>query len=556
MSLSRVVEFVVLLVNLAMVTLIGLVFVAQDAGFYMLGAVLWIAGIYAGWQCHKSRTSIYLAPLLVCYYLILLFTALAEVLTVVGIIATTVLFVSAHTIARTPFRFRIPLSVVLLVIFAVQYAEIAYYQIFAAGIDASAIYAILQSNTDEGLDFLTATFTPGNLVVIVSLTIVTILSLSRCATASETKLRLYLSLAILPISVYFLPVSQQAKSGYQGYQQEIAAWKDARDMVDPVEFRSSSRWPEKQQTYLVVIGESATRTHFSAYGYPLETTPKLQADPNAILFTDFVATNSNTNTSLADMLTARTHGSELPVYRHPNIVDVANSAGFKTFWISNQRRMGVWDNVVSIIASYADVQTFINHYIGKGSETRMQDEFLLPELEEVLGNQRADKNLIFMHLSGSHAIYWDRYPDEFAYFNSDNSELDSYNNSIRYTDDLMEKVVRLADRYAVDAVVYFSDHGDDVEKGLGHNASAMTKPMIEIPFIVWFSDHYQEAQSAIVQEFIAAKDRPFLGDRVFHILLYLAGIEMEGTPASSMADYTNNDRMVRHEQDKYVDIPD
>ena len=49
-------------------------------------------------------------------------------------------------------------------------------------------------------------------------------------------------------------------------------------------------------------------------------------------------------------------------------------------------------------------------------------------------------------------------------------------------------------------VVYFSDHGEDVYDTLnlaGHNEYQGTKPMYEIPFIVWLSEKYREEVNPI-----------------------------------------------------------
>ena len=78
-----------------------------------------------------------------------------------------------------------------------------------------------------------------------------------------------------------------------------------------------------------------------------------------------------------------------------------------------------------------------------------------------------------MHLYGSHFNYKDRYTDEFACFLPDKAEyisvknkrelINSYNNSIISTADLVAKVIRRIEAQdAESSLLYLSDHGEDL----------------------------------------------------------------------------------------------
>ena len=83
---------------------------------------------------------------------------------------------------------------------------------------------------------------------------------------------------------------------------------------------------------------------------------------------------------------------------------------------------------------------------------------------------RKERKLIVVHLFGSHFPYGLRYPTTFAKFSGTSKAIDGYDNSIVYTDYILGEAFGMAEKASVDAVVYFSDHGEDVVSGLVHNS--------------------------------------------------------------------------------------
>lgn len=94
-------------------------------------------------------------------------------------------------------------------------------------------------------------------------------------------------------------------------------------------------------------------------------------------------------------------------------------SGFTTTWISNQSRYGVWDTPIGAIGSTCDTQYWVNEYIGTNVVTKDYDEVLIPYLQKVDPNNR--RQLIVIHLMGSHVSYWDRYPGSFYHYPVDTS---------------------------------------------------------------------------------------------------------------------------------------
>lgn len=109
---------------------------------------------------------------------------------------------------------------------------------------------------------------------------------------------------------------------------------------------------------------------------------------------------------------------------------------------------------------------------------------------------------------GSHLTYALRYPPEFGVFSStddiptkpwrtesEKQYVNTYDNSIRYTDHIVSSVINAVKRKGGDAfVVYFSDHGQEVydtRPVRGQIANDPSKHMLDIPFLCWFSPEYQ-----------------------------------------------------------------
>lgn len=69
---------------------------------------------------------------------------------------------------------------------------------------------------------------------------------------------------------------------------------------------------------------------------------------------------------------------------------------------------------------------------------------------------------------GNHGSYEERYPHAFNRWTG-KSHIDKYDNSILYNDFVMKQLFSAVKESAkLSGAVYFSDHADDVDAGLGH----------------------------------------------------------------------------------------
>lgn len=119
-----------------------------------------------------------------------------------------------------------------------------------------------------------------------------------------------------------------------------------------------------------------------------------------------------------------------------SILELAKAAGYHTAWISNQVQYSAWDTPITIIASEAEQQVWLNKNVGETTQTNFYDEKVLDGLQNI---QIYDKMLIVIHLMGNHGSYSDRYPHSFDKFRGRGKQIDTYDNSILYNDYVISK---------------------------------------------------------------------------------------------------------------------
>lgn len=238
-----------------------------------------------------------------------------------------------------------------------------------------------------------------------------------------------------------------------------------------------SRQPQ-YQNYLLVIGESASRQYLSAYGYPVPTSPFLERAAGT-KFTNAISPSGYTTVSVPRLLTIP---NPTEVEYHNSIIDLANKAGFRTYWISNQDRLGIFDNEVSYISYKAHTQYF---YAEHTPNDRRMDRKLLPQIRNALNDPAAADRpkLIIVHLMGSHPRFSKRLDPDLPKFRFNNRYLSDYLSSLRQTDIFLEEIHQtLRQQQQPFSMIYLSDHGLTAQR-LQHAATQFTVriPLFELP---------------------------------------------------------------------------
>lgn len=314
----------------------------------------------------------------------------------------------------------------------------------------------------------------------------------------------------------------------------------------------------KPAVYVVVVGESANRNHLRLYGYPRDTTPLLdKRKDEMVVFNNAISSYCSTILSLRRALTLASVDSKKEYYDDGmySVIEVLRGAGFKTYWISNQAKWGVWGVGTSIIASGADYVFFqqektsvdasdmptgatalstnipilINGQVKVVTQLDWYGNYagydgaLLDRIDETI-DDASEPTVIFVHIMGSHAPYKNRYPKEFEKFppDADKEEfrdasnvekVNAYDNSVIYTDFILDRIIeKLARKTMPTSLLYFSDHGESVDLGKQHDPSEFTPGHVEVPLVMWFSPAYREAYGETVRQAAAHADSPFMMD--------------------------------------------
>jgi glucan phosphoethanolaminetransferase (alkaline phosphatase superfamily) len=306
-----------------------------------------------------------------------------------------------------------------------------------------------------------------------------------------------------------------------------------------------------EEVHILIIGESARRDSWSVYGYQTKTTPYLEtlrARGEAVFFDNAVTDANLTICAVPILLTGMPPDRFNMTAITGNLVDLAEEAGYSTTWLMNQ------DPHISLLTGiHADHMSYPPSISTIVAGRLPLDERLLPDFRREVERQGKPR-FIGLHLIGSHWQYDSRYPLAFERFGSskgmtylsvlsgepDPRVVSSYDNSVAYTDWILEQIIEQARKLSVPATVtYFSDHGEDLltlDGRAGHGTATYSKHNFDIPAFVWTNSAYREAHPDKVQALTQNASKEVRSHNLFASLADLMGIQWKGaTPASSFA---------------------
>ena len=279
--------------------------------------------------------------------------------------------------------------------------------------------------------------------------------------------------------------------------------------------------------FVLVIGESQSASHIQAYGYQKATTPKLVErlkEPNHLLFNNVFSSWPQTVQALSYALTNANQYNQVEVSDAYSLIEIARAVGFDTYWLSNQRKYGMYETPITVISSTA------NHEIWTNGSAKMEGVFFDEELVNRLPKVDPNKNtLIIIHLMGSHQKYEKRVPKEFRQFTGADEVVASYDNSILYTDYVVDEIYNKAKKNpAFKALVYFSDHGEEPHVVGGHDPVNVTYQMLKVPLFVYLSDSYSKNHLNLIETLRSNEHKYFSNDLIFDLMVSL--MRIEGVP--------------------------
>jgi len=288
-------------------------------------------------------------------------------------------------------------------------------------------------------------------------------------------------------------------------------------------------------TFVVIIGESTTSCHMSLYGYFRETTPLMDSQREELdIYTDVITPDTHTFGVMQKVLTFASHDHPEYFRQKPSMVEMFNSAGFETYWISNKAFLTKWGGSYGIIAEEAEHLYDLSPY-------KQPDGIVVPYLEEILNDSIQGNKIIFIHLMGNHHAYNSRYPKSFEYFDyekrgdldadfrnaSMKETIDEYDNSILYGDFVFNSILEQIKKInGSSSLLFFADHGEEVydyRDARGHFMSNVFPSQCQIPFVLWRSETYKKEMPDIVID----TSRPYSIENVIYSLSSLTGLQYE-----------------------------
>lgn len=306
--------------------------------------------------------------------------------------------------------------------------------------------------------------------------------------------------------------------------------------------------PTERQIHVLVIGETARGDHSQLNGYHRETNPILSRHEHIVPLRDIVSPWTFTNRSVPVMITHIPGNTSSRTIDEKSIVGAFREAGFQTYWISNQQPIGLGETSITHFAREAHESIFLNTSAKVMLTEGNYDEQVLGPLTRIIGKNEK-KQFIVIHLLGSHDSYDKRHPIEFEVFkpslrslqNANHHDvqnkietINSFDNSMRYTDFVLSKIIGIVDATnSISSVFYSSDHGETLFDGScvrsGHGSSG--KQEFSVAALAWISKGHRSYWPHKYETLVRNAPKRITTEYIFPTVINLAGIST--TPSDS-----------------------
>jgi len=349
-------------------------------------------------------------------------------------------------------------------------------------------------------------------------------------------------------------VPWQILVGYAQYRRQLAAVDNlvARNSELPPLAKLTDANGATPTTLVLVIGESTNRQHLGLYGYPRQTTPKLDALKGELtVFDNVVASRPYTIETLQQALTFADQEHPERYLDTPSLMNIMKQAGYRTYWITNQQTMTERNTMLTNFSKQTDEQIYLNNT--RVQNSRAYDGAVLDPFSRILADG-ASKRFIVVHLLGAHMRYEFRYPPEFEHFSGRDDlpawadgeraqMINEYDNAVRYNDHVVGGLIeRFREARANGLLLYFADHGEDVfdtppHDFVGRNEAKPTPAMYTVPFLLWESPAWRQSRP---RRYDGQTGRFWQTADLIHTWADLVGLRFDGFDATKSlvsADY-------------------
>ena len=316
--------------------------------------------------------------------------------------------------------------------------------------------------------------------------------------------------------------------------QDNKAWNEAQEDLSTFSFGINKRDSIDNTLYLLYIGEATRYDHLSINGYERNTTPHLLKENNIISFTSIYTQANLTNYSIPYMLTRASVSNSDILHKEKSLLEAFQEAGYHSAYISNSSYFPFTMRIM---------HNCDYHYIfNRGMDAVNNYDINL--VNKAIEHYNSNGQIILLHSLGSHFKYSIRYPADFSYFlpaskptdgydilKEENKSLliNSYDNSIRYTDYVLHELISWMDALDNAAVlIYISDHGesfwDDERKLSLHGSYELSEAEYHVPCFIWYSNEFQQQHPQKINTLEQNKHITQNSSTIFHTLLHLADI--------------------------------
>lgn len=256
---------------------------------------------------------------------------------------------------------------------------------------------------------------------------------------------------------------------------------------------------QEDLTIVFVIGETTRSDHVGMLGYERETTPLLSRENNLVAFRGH-SCDTATYLSLRCMF-VREGGvgeDEERTLKEQNVFHTLSALGFHTEVYSMQSEVWFYNLTGARDFIFREMIAAIPGNAGKP----VDDMLLAQQLQQSLQRQDKGKHLYILHTKGSHFMYSQRYPRQFARYQPECLHIDAgctseqlinaFDNSVLYTDYFLSQTIQtLRNKKAI--LFYASDHGESITDNQHFHATPRNIAPPEqrrVPMMVWMSDAF------------------------------------------------------------------
>jgi len=277
-------------------------------------------------------------------------------------------------------------------------------------------------------------------------------------------------------------------------------------------------------TAVLIVGESARAANWSLYGYGRPTNPEVAAwmeksNGRGVVFRDALSAGRLTMNSVPSMLSPTTAKNFREYCLKPSLLWVFRAGGFRTAVLSSHISASkFWDGPAHLMMKAA------------AENKRIERDDLQPAaLNAWRTHEAMPRQLVVMHLFGSHYNYADRYPENFKLFHGGNEMVDTYDNSLAFTDHVLGGIIAEIEDMSDPAVMFYSsDHGENLDDfgdgNIEHCCREFTRFEIEVPMIFYANKAFAEAYPRQLAAIRACENQPVSHDNLSQTLLGLAGL--------------------------------